>query len=122
MTSTKDIQNIAETIVSSAISTDLSNISVLSSAYVKTQDPSFPTHITFNAPSKSKVSIFCLYEGMMANDKLCSNGLWNFYVLPTSLIDNTHVITYDYLMSLKPTKCSYFGLNDCVGMIGGAET
>ena len=121
MRNLKDIQGTAAAIVSSALS-DISDVSIVSSAYIKSLDGECPTHITFDRPSKSKICIFCLYEGMTVNDKLCSNGLWNFYVLPTSALQQDKTITYDYLISLKPSKCTYFELLDCVGMIGGVAS
>lgn len=68
---------------------------------------------------QSDVYVFCLYKETVRDraDPLVLDG-WDFYVLPTRLLDEKclekKTITFSSLLSLNPLKCDYSSLESAI--------
>ncbi len=111
-------------------------LEVQSAAYVQSWDTEHPDHISFHiAPSrmpdttgkpkldtplqrKSDVYIFCIYKAMEKSKSPLDLDLWEFYVLPTSVLDEMKpvqkTITLPSLMELEPLWCDYYGIEEAI--------
>lgn len=120
----------------SLLSPDGYKLEVQSAAYVQSWDTEHPDHISFQiAPSrmpdntgkpkldtplqrKSDVYIFCIYKAMEKDESPLDLDLWEFYVLPTSVLDDTKpvqkTITLPSLMKLEPVWCDYYGIEEAI--------
>lgn len=120
----------------SLLSPDGYKLEVQSAAYVQSWDTEHPDHISFHiAPSripdnagkpkldtplqrKSDVYIFCIYKAMEKSESPLDLDLWEFYVLPTSVLDEMKpvqkTITLPSLMELEPLWCDYYGIGEAI--------
>lgn len=67
---------------------------------------------------KSDVYIFCIYKAMEKDESPLDLDLWEFYVLPTSVLDEMKpvqkTITLPSLMKLEPVWCDYYGIGEAI--------
>lgn len=120
----------------SLLSPDGYKLEIQSAAYVQSWDTEHPNHISFYiAPSrmpdnarkpkldtplqrKSDVYIFCIYKAMEKSEFPLDLDLWEFYVLPTSVLDEMKpvqkTITLPSLMELEPLWCDYYGIGEAI--------
>lgn len=118
------------------LSQDGYRVEVKSAAYVQSWDAKHPDCITYriaparlpdetgdyklDAPSQrnSDVYIFCIYKAMTKDESPLNLDLWDFYVLPTRILDEKKptqkTITLPSLMSLEPLWCDYNGIGEAV--------
>lgn len=114
-------------------------IEVKSAAYVQSWDAKHPDHITFriaparvpdetgdyklNAPLQrnSDVYVFCIYKAMTKDESPLNLDLWEFYVLPTKILDEKKptqkTITLPSLMQLEPLWCDYYGIEEAINTL-----
>ena len=105
----------------SLLSPDGYKLEVQSAAYVQSWDTEHPDHVSFQiAPlqRKSDVYIFCIYKAMEKDESPLDLDLWEFYVLPTSVLDEMKpvqkTITLPSLMKLEPVWCDYYGIGEAI--------
>lgn len=120
----------------SLLSPDGYKLEVQSAAYVQSWDTEHPDHVSFQiAPSrmpdntgkpkldtplqrKADVYIFCIYKAMEKDESPLDLDLWDFYVLPTSVLDEIKplqkTITLPSLMKLEPVWCDYYGIAEAI--------
>ena len=111
-------------------------IEVKSAGYVQSHDMKHPDCISFRiAPARmpdetgdyksdaplqrnSDVYVFCIFKGLSADDNPLDMELWDFYVLPTDVLDEKKptqkTITLPSLMQLEPLWCDYYGLSEAI--------
>lgn len=111
-------------------------LEVKSAAYVQSWDTEHPDQVSFQiAPSrmpdssgkpkldtplqrKSDVYVFCVYKAMKKDESPLDLDLWEFYVLPTSVLDDMKpvqkTITLPSLMNLEPVWCDYYGIEEAI--------
>ena len=86
-------------------------ISTESAAYMQSEDPSHPDHISFKVPNAPcDIAVFCVYTGLSPESSPIDLDLWEFYVLSgetLSLFSGRRTITFQSMISLNPTPCSY---------------
>lgn len=62
------------------------------------------------------IYVFSLFKGMTADCSPLNLDLWEFYILPTSVLDDNmptqKTITYQSLMRLQPILTDYYGIED----------
>lgn len=117
-------------------------IEVKSAAYVQSWDAKHPDNISFRiAPARlpdesgdykldaplqrnSDLYIFCIYKAMTKDESPLNLDLWEFYVLPTTILNEKKptqkTITLPALMKLEPMWCDYFGIGDAISTIMNA--
>lgn len=120
----------------SLLSPDGYRLEVQSAAYVQSWDTEHPDHVSFQiAPSRmpdnagkpkldtplrrrADAYIFCIYKAMEKDESPLDLDLWEFYVLPTSVLDEMNpvqkTITLPSLMRLEPLWCDYYGIGDAM--------
>ena len=111
-------------------------IEIKTAAYVQSFDGNYPDHISFRiAPIKgtetgpyysssvprkrhSDLHVFCLYKGLTVNDSHLNIDLWEFFVLPTKVLDEKRTtkktISLSSLLHLSPIKCDYNGISEAI--------
>ncbi|MCD8379097.1 MAG: hypothetical protein LUC95_01960, partial [Lachnospiraceae bacterium] len=100
-------------------------IDVRAAAYTQSEDGEQPDRISFrisapigNDKRQSDVYVFCVYKGLIAVDSPLNTDLWDFYVLPTSLLNEKlpfrKTITFPSLLKLGPLWCDYYGIEDAI--------
>ena len=117
-------------------------LEVKSAAYVQSWDAKHPDHVSYRiAPARqpdetgdykidsplvrsADVYIFCLYKALTREESPLNLDLWDFFVLPTSVLDEhkptQKTITLPVLMQLGPAVCKYDKLGDTIKNIMGA--
>lgn len=120
----------------SLLSPDGYKLEIQSAAYIQSWDTEHPDHVSFQiAPSrlpsingipsldtplqrKSDVYVFCVYKAMEKDESPLNLDLWDFYVLPTSVLDEEKpfqkTITLPSLMKLEPIWCDYYGIPEAI--------
>lgn len=120
----------------SLLSPDGYRLEIQSAAYVQSRDTEHPDHVSFQiAPSmmpdssgkpkpdtplhrKSDAYIFCIYKAMEKDESPLDLDLWEFYVLPTSVLDEIKpvqkTITLPSLIKLEPVWCDYYGIEEAI--------
>lgn len=112
------------------------NIEVKSAAYLQSWTTDFPSQINYNiAPklawdgngysSEAKrncdLYVFCLYTALSRDKSILDLDYWEFYVLPTSVLDtkipHQKTITLSSLIKLEPVKTDYAGLSAVIESI-----
>ena len=109
-------------------------IEVKCSAYIQSWNPEKLSKIQFSirparswdaeadfseeAKRWSDLYVFCLYSSKDRNESPLQLEHWEFYVLPTSVLDekctNQKSISLNSLLALSPTKANYETLNDII--------
>lgn len=117
-------------------------IEVKSAAYVQSWEAKHPDCITYRiAPARlpdetgdyktdaplqrnSDLYVFCLYKALTLDESPLNLDLWDFYVLPTRILDEKKptqkTITLPSLMTLEPMLCDYYGLGNAIELIMNA--
>ena len=109
-------------------------IEVKSAAYLQSWTEDYYSHIIFDiapkrawnpqtgySPERSRHSdlyVFCLYTARSREQSIMNLDLWEFYVLPTSVLDqrmpNQKSIGLNSLLSLKPVKTNFQNLGNVI--------
>lgn len=111
-------------------------VEVKSAASVQSWDAKHPEFISFRiAPARlpdetgdykrfapkqrnSDLYVFSIFTGMNAEDSPLNLDLWEFYVLPTKILDKEKptqkTITFSSLLKLGPVWSDYYGLNEAI--------
>lgn len=112
-------------------------IEVKSAAYLQSWSEDYFSHIIFDvapkrawnpqtgySPDRSRHSdlyVFCLYTARSREQSIRNLNLWEFYVLPTSVLDqqrpNQKSIGLNSLLSLKPIKTNFQDLGNIIETI-----
>lgn len=111
-------------------------IEVKSAAYLQAWTTDFPSQIRFDiAPrlawngetyaSEAKrncdLYVFCLYTALTHDKSILNLDYWEFYVLPTSILNNKipnqKTISLSSLLKLNPIKTDYAGLSTVIESI-----
>lgn len=104
-------------------------IEVKSAAYVQSWECRHPDHISFriapaqmpdpndgysdDAPKQRNcdIYVFCIYTALTASESPLNLDLWDFYVLPTEILDQEiptqKTISLPSLLRFAPVKCQY---------------
>lgn len=116
--------------------TDGHRVEVKSAAYVQSWDTKHPDHVSYSiAPARtpdetgdykddsplhrnSDIYVFALYKAMSAEQDPLDLDLWEFYVLPTAVLDREKptqkTITLPSLCNLSPIMCKFDTLSESV--------
>lgn len=105
-------------------------IEVKSAAYLQSWTTDFPSQIRYDIAPKlawngqgyateakrnCDLFVFCLYTALTHDKSILDLDYWEFYVLPTSILNtripNQKTISLSSLLKLEPTKTDYAGLN-----------
>lgn len=111
-------------------------VEVKTAAYTQSLDKDDPTFIEFRiAPARledksgnckrfsppkrhSDVYVFSVYKGLKADESPLNLDLWEFYILPTRILDETKptqkTLTLHSLMKLGPLRCDFYGIGDTI--------
>lgn len=109
-------------------------IEVKSAAYLQSWTEDYYSHIIFDiSPKKSwnpqtgyspekirhsDLYVFCLYTAKSREQSIMNLDLWEFYVLPTSILDqckpNQKSIGLNSLLALKPEKVNFQNLGNVI--------
>lgn len=105
-------------------------VNVRTAAYVESRYANRPDCISFcissfgipcgNGKTKqtSDVYVFCIYKGMKKTESPLNLDFWEFYVLPSSVLDKINppkkTITLPSLMKLEPLWCDYYGIDGAI--------
>lgn len=112
-------------------------IEVKSAAYLQSWTEDYFSHIIFDiapkrawdprsgySPEKARHSdlyVFCLYTARSREQSIMNLDLWEFYVLPTSVLDqhrpSQKSIGLNSLLSLKPIKSNFQNLGNTIETI-----
>lgn len=112
-------------------------IEVKSAAYLQSWTTDFYSKILFDIAPKhswnpeqgysseavrpSDLYVFCVYTALSKDQSILDLDLWDFYVLPTSVLDEKlptqKKISLGSLSKLKPTKCNFFSLGNTIETI-----
>lgn len=112
-------------------------IEVKSAAYLQSWTTDFYSKILFDIAPKhswqpeqgysadairpSDLYVFCVYTALSKDQSILDLDLWDFYVLPTSILDaelpKQKKISLGSLSKLKPTKCDFFSLGNVIETI-----
>ena len=111
-------------------------IEVKSAAYLQSWTTDFPSQVQYDiAPklawdghsyaSEAKrncdIFVFCLYTALTRDKSILDLDYWEFYVLPTSVLDNKiptqKKISLSSLLKLEPVKTDYAGLGKVIETI-----
>jgi hypothetical protein len=112
-------------------------IEVKSAAYLQSWTEDYFSHIIFDiapkrawnpqtgySPERSRHSdlyVFCLYTARSREQSIRNLDLWEFYVLPTSVLDqqkpNQKSIALNSLLSLEPIKTNFQDLGNIIETI-----
>lgn len=120
----------------SLLSPDGYRLDIKSAAYAQSWDAEHPDHVSFQIaksmipdyaempvpdtpPSrKSDACIFCVCKAMEKCDSPLDLDLWEFYVLPTSVLGETKpnkkTITLPSIMKLEPVWSDYYGIAEAI--------
>lgn len=94
-------------------------LSVKMSAYAFSADPERPTSISFRmSRDSSDATVFCVFTGMAADAPPTDLDLWDFFVIPTGILPESGMLTYDRLLSLGPVRASFLQLSDAINTGG----
>lgn len=114
-------------------------IEVKSAAYLQSWDNEYHKHISFDiAPKRAwdpvkgyspqakrncDLYVFCLYKALSKDISPLDLDQWEFYILPTSILDEKiptqKKIGLSSLLSLHPIVTDYAGLRDAIETIKG---
>lgn len=93
-------------------------IAVESAAYIQSEDPDHPDHISFRIPNTPcDIAVFCVYEGLSPESSPMNLDLWKFYVLSwksLSVFGERRTLTFQSLISLSSTPCNYTELPNAI--------
>lgn len=111
-------------------------IEVKSAAYLQSWTTDFPTNIQYDIAPKlawdgksyateakrnCDLFVFCLYTALTRDISILDLEYWEFYVLPTSvlntMIPNQKTISLSSLLKLEPVKTNYTGLGEVIESI-----
>ena len=120
----------------SLITYDGYRVDIKSAAFIQSINAEYPDRISFRiAPIKdlntndnynrheprkrhSDVHIFCLYKGLSADESPLNLDLWDFYLLPTKVLEEKlptqKTISFTSLMRLGPLWCDYYGIGEAI--------
>lgn len=109
-------------------------VEVKCAANIQSWETKHPGHISYSiAPARvpdetgdykddapkqrnSDCYVFALYKATSSDENMLDLGLWEFYVLKTTVLDaekpNQKSITLPSLLALNPVECTYEGLRD----------
>ena len=103
-------------------------INVKMAAFIQSYDPEHPDFIEFyikprrlldgtvhklDTPFKRHCDfyVFAVYKGMCMNDSPLNLDLWDFYIMPTKVLDETiptqKKISFRSLLKFNPVKCDF---------------
>lgn len=111
-------------------------VEVKSAASIQSWDAKHPEFISFRiAPARipdetgdykrfspkqrnSDLYVFCIFTGMSADDSPLNLDLWEFYILPTKVLNEEKptqkTITLTSLLKLGPVWSDYYGLSEAI--------
>lgn len=109
-------------------------IEVKSAAYLQSWDEEYHEHILFDIAPKlswtpessygperkrnSDIYVFCLYTALTKDGPILDLNLWEFYVLPTTVLNDKvpeqKSIGLSSLSKLNPVRCDYSALREAI--------
>ena len=111
-------------------------IEVKSAAYLQSWTTDFPAQIQYDIAPKlawdgksyateakrnCDLFVFCLYTALTRDKSILDLDYWEFYVLPTSVLNdkihNQKTISLSSLLKLEPIKTDYAGLGSAIESI-----
>ena len=111
-------------------------IEVKSAAYLQSWTTDFPAQIQYDIAPKlawdgknyateakrnCDLFVFCLYTALTRDKSILDLDYWEFYVLPTSILNdripNQKTISLSSLLKLEPVKTDYAGLGSVIESI-----
>ena len=111
-------------------------IEVKSAAYLQSWTTDFPAQIQYDivpklawdgksyateAKRNCDLFVFCLYTALTRDKSILDLDYWEFYVLPTSVLNdkipNQKTISLSSLLKLEPIKTDYAGLGSAIESI-----
>ena len=111
-------------------------IEVKSAAYLQSWTTDFPAQIQYDIAPKlawdgksyateakrnCDLFVFCLYTALTRDKSILDLDYWEFYVLPTSVLNdkipNQKTISLSSLLKLEPIKTDYAGLGQAIESI-----